>query len=205
MPDFTDLHPVTKRIEFPSDMTAEEFYAYCAAYNHTGIRMERNPDGSIVIEPPVNYDSSFFETEVIGILRAWNLEQSQVEGMVTGSTAGFVLNNGAIRSPDASWISMQRLNEVAKKDLKKFLPKCPEFIVEVRSGSDSLQKMKAKMQEWIENGALLAWLLDPTQEKAWIYRADGSVEKVPDFETPLLGEEVLPGFVFDLKLLRFPF
>ncbi len=205
MPDFTDLQPITGRLEFPSDMTAEEFEAYCAAYNHTGIRMERNPDGSIVMEPPVNYDSSFFETEVIGILRAWNLEQRQVEGMVTGSTAGFVLNNGAIRSPDASWISVQRLNEVAKKDLKKFLPKCPEFIAEVRSGSDSLQKMKAKMQEWIENGALLAWLIDPTQEKAWIYRADGSVETVPDFETPLLGEEVLPGFVFDLKLLRFPF
>jgi len=144
MLDFTDLQPITERIEFPSDMTAEEFFEYCAAYKHLGVRIERNPDGSIVVEPPVNYDSSFFETEVVGVLRAWNLEQSQVEGMVTGSTAGFVLNNGAIRSPDASWISMHRLNEVAREDFKKFLPKCPEFIVEVRSGSDSLKKRKPK-------------------------------------------------------------
>ncbi len=205
MPDFTNLQPITGRIEFPSDMTAEEFYAYCAAYNHTGIRMERNPDGSIVMEPPAGYESDYYELELGFALKVWNRSQTELEGYVSGSNAGFVLPNGSIRSPDAAWTSKEKLKTFSVEDLKKFLPACPEFVAEVRSPSDNLITIQSKMQEWIENGALLAWLIDPTQEKAWIYRADGSVETVPDFETPLLGEEVLPGFVFDLKLLRFPF
>jgi Uma2 family endonuclease len=187
---------------FASQMTDEEFYEFCS--ENDLYRIEREADGTIVMEPPVHFDTDKYEIELVYALKVWNESQTVKEGIVSGPSAGFKLPNGATRAADASWISMKRYLKVPLEDRRKFLPQCPEFVVEIRSHSDRIRNLQSKMAEWIANGALLGWLIDPVEEKAYIYWKDGSNGQVDSFEEKLMGEDVLPGFVFDLKSLKLP-
>ena len=111
------------------------------------------------------------------------------------------LSNGATRSPDAAWISDVRWNQLTEKQQEKFPPIAPDFVVELMSRTDSMIKAKEKMQEYIANGVSLGWLIDVRQQEVLIYRADGTISKYTDFDQPISGEDVLPGFAFDLRLL----
>ncbi len=186
--------------QLADDMTDDEFYEFCVA--NKDLRIERDPDKKIIIMAPVGSESGFYEGEAFGELRNWNLKTQ--EGVALSPSSGFKLKNGATRAADSSWISLERWQKLSDDQKKKFLPIAPDFAIEIRSKTDKLKKLKSKMLEWIENGVRLAWLIDPTEQKTYIYREDGSIEILEGFERELSGEEVLKGFTFDLRLLRLP-
>lgn len=130
-----------------------------------------------------------------GLLRLWN-RQTQL-GKTFDSSGGFHLPNGADRSPDASWISRERWEALTPEEQEGFAPICPDFVVELRSKSDNMEPLRAKMREYMDNQARLGWLIDRKNRKVEIYRQGRDVE-VLDNPTSLSGEDVLPGFVLDL-------
>lgn len=182
------------------DMSDDEFIAFCAA--NCDLRIERTADKTIIVMPPASGEFGFYEGEVCGELHNWN--KSQQNGITFSPSTGFYLPNGAIRACDASWITWERWKTLDKVNKSYFLPFAPDFTIEFHSEMDNFKKLKAKMLEWIENGIRLAWLIDPMEQKTYIYRADGSIEILEGFERELSGENVLKGFVFDLRLLRLP-
>lgn len=187
--------------QLADNMTDDEFFEFCVA--NKDLRIERDPDKKIIIIAPVDPESGFYEGKAFTKLDIWN-EQSGSEGLTFSPSTGFKLKNGATRAADASWVSLERWEKLSAEQKKKFLPIAPDFAIEIRSKTDKLKKLKAKMLEWIENGVRLAWLIDPVEQKTYIYLADGSIEIVEGFERELSGEDVLKGFVFDLRLLRLP-
>lgn len=162
------------------------------------LRIERNAAGQLEIMAPSGISSTVCETKFVGALYAWN--ERHGGGIVCSGTGGFKLPNTAVRVPDASWFRVEVWNALSKDQQDKYAPIVPEFLVEVRSRTDSLNALHAKMHEWIENGCRMAWMIDPIKKEAYVYRADGSVEQ-PPFDSILTGEDVLPGFEFDLKKL----
>jgi Uma2 family endonuclease len=115
---------------------------------------------------------------------------------------GFRLPNGSMRSPDLAWIKKERWEQLSPEDQEKFAPLTPDFVIEVRSRSDSLKELQNKMQEWIDNGCRLAWLIDPVQQKAYVYKREGLIKTAETFNEQLSGEDVLSGFELDLSLLK---
>lgn len=182
------------------NLSDEDFLAFCAA--NPNLRIERDKNRNVIIMPPLNSDSGFYESTMIIDLGIWN-RKTQL-GITFSSSSGFTLPDGSIKSPDASWVSKEKWQSLTLRQRKSFAPIAPEFIVEIRSKTDSLLALKTKMEEWIENGVLLAWLIDPTQQKTYIYRADGSTTQIDDFNQTLSGENVLPEFTFDLNALQMP-
>lgn len=179
-------------------MTDEEFYEFCMANDH--LQMERDAHGNIFIMSPVGSESGRLENEINFWLTAWNKKIGK--GYTFSSSAGFNLPDGSTRAPDAAWVSAERWDALSEEEQKRFAPLAPEFIIELRSESDDLAQLQEKMTEvWMKNGVQLAWLIDPVERKAYIYRADGSQEVAQGFERELPGEDVLPGFRFDLRHL----
>lgn len=159
------------------------------------------PDGTLFIIPPVHLDSGHFELEIAGELR--NYAKKSSKGRTFGSSTGFKLPDGSTRAADAAWVSDEQIARLSSEERKSFARLVPEFIVEIRSDTDRLARLQKKMTDtWIANGVRLAWLIDPVEQKAYIYRADGSIQVVADFSAKLGGEDVLPGFEFDLGLLK---
>ncbi|MDX1942833.1 MAG: Uma2 family endonuclease [Saprospiraceae bacterium] len=180
--------------------TDEEFAAFCAA--NRDYRIERDKHGNIIFMSPVHSDSGFYEGEVFAMLKAWSKKTKL--GVAFSSSTGFTLPNRAIRSPYASWVSMNQWQALTEKEKKSFAPVCPDFVVEIRSKTDSLKDLQEKMLEWIENGTQLGWLIDIKSKQTYIYRADGSIEIVKGFDKILTGENVLPGLEFELSNLQLP-
>ncbi len=179
-------------------MSEEEFYAFCA--ENPDLRVEREKDGKIIIMSPVGLLSGFYEGEIFSELRNWNKKKKL--GKCFSPSAGFTLPDTSVKSADAAWVSKEKWKALSATEKKKFGHVVPDFVAEVRSVSDSLKKLKEKVTEnWLDNGVRLAWLIDPTQQRAYIFRADGSEEVVEGFDKKLSGEDVLPEFVFDLSLL----
>lgn len=129
-------------------------------------------------------------------MTGWTLQDGT--GVAFDSNGGFILPNGAMRSPDASWVKRERLANLTAEQKQRFLPLCPDFVIELRSPSDPLAPVEAKMREYIENGARLGWLIDPEERKVRVYKP-GEPVKVLDSPGSLSGELVLSGFVLDLK------
>jgi Uma2 family endonuclease len=179
-------------------MTNEEFFRFCQ--DNRDFKFEREANGQIVLMSPTHYLTGKQNNEILYQLTAWNKKRKL--GECVDSDTGFYLSNGAMRNPDAAWISHQRLKEVSPKDLRSFLSICPNFIVELRSGSDSINELNAKMEEWINNGCLLGWLIDADEETVYIYRPGKEVEQHTNFDQPISGDPVLPEFSLMLSELR---
>lgn len=179
-------------------MTNEEFFRFCQ--DNRDFKFEREANGQIVLMSPTHYLTGKQNNEILYQLTAWNKKRKL--GECVDSDTGFYLSNGAMRNPDAAWISHQRLKEVSPKDLRSFLSICPNFIVELRSGSDSINELHAKMEEWINNGCLLGWLIDADEETVYIYRPGKEVEQHTNFDQPISGDPVLPEFSLTLSELR---
>lgn len=175
------------------NMDDDQFFEFCQA--NRDVRIERNKDGEIIIMPPTGSETGDRNAEITMQLRIWAKKNKQ--GKSYDSSTGFILPNGATISPDASWVSKKRLEKFTAKQLQKFLPLCPDFVIELRSASDSLKEGQAKMKEYIENGAQLGWLIDPKNKKVHIYRANGEVEILENPQS-VSGEDVLVGFELDL-------
>lgn len=181
-------------------MTDDDLYDFCM--QNKGLRIERDQSQNIIIMSPVGGESGFFEKNFIFELELWVRKHKR--GLTFSSSTGFLLPNGAMRSPDACWVSEERWKEVPEDKKQKFLPIVPNFIVEIKSPVDALKELKLKMKEWIENGAQLGWLIDPKAENVYVFRAEKAVEKINSFDQKLSGRDILPGFEFDLKQLKLP-
>jgi Uma2 family endonuclease len=179
-------------------MTDDEFLWFCL--ENKDLRIERNSNLEVLIMSPVTSLSGFLNAEIIRQLANWAIEQKN--GFVFDSSSGFTLPDRSVLSPDASWVSRSKWQSMSEQDQNKFAPICPEFVIEIKSKSDSLQDLQAKMKTWIANGAQLAWLIDPSQKKSFIYRSNGEVKEIEGFDKKLKGEGLVEGFVLDLNLIK---
>ena len=181
-----NLHPVL-------ELTDEQFYQLCQA--NRDLRFERTAQGEIVIMPPTGGETGGRNASLTAQLWLWN-QQTRL-GKSFDSSTGFKLPNGANRSPDAAWVRRDRWDALTSEQKRKFIPLCPDFAVELKSPSDDLEDVQYKMQEYLANGLLLGWLIDPETGQVEIYRPNQELE-ILDNPTTLSAETVLPGFVLDL-------
>lgn len=181
-------------LELKIDLTDEQFFQVCQ--NNRDLRFERTASGELVIMPPTGGETGNRNFEIVVQLGIWNKKHNL--GVGFDSSTGFKLPNGANRSPDASWVLKERWEALTQQQRQKFLPLCPDFVVELCSPSDSVKQTQAKMQEYIDNGARLGWLINTKARRVEIYRLNQNVEILEQPAT-LSGEDVLPGFILDLK------
>ncbi len=175
-------------------LSDERFYEFCQ--QNPDVQIEQNAKGEIIIMPPTGAETGERNAEITYQLKAWAKKDKQ--GKIYDSSTGFKLPNGAKRSPDASWILKTRLEKFTAKQLQKFLPLCPDFVLELSSASDSLKDLQEKMDEYMRNGARLGWLLDSKNKRVFVYRLNEETEilKNPEFVS---GESVLEKFKLDLR------
>jgi Uma2 family endonuclease len=191
-----DIKYVRLHFEFEDEkrkMTADEFWEFCS--KNPKLNAELTKEGDVIIMPPTGWETSDRNSELNLQLRLWAKKDKR--GKVADSNGGFVLPNGATRSPDSSWILKSRLEEFSKEQLEKFLPLCPDFVIEMTSPSDSLSSTQEKMLEYIENGAQLGWLIHAKTKQVFIYRPNEDVE-ILENPTKVSGEPLLTGFELDL-------
>jgi Uma2 family endonuclease len=160
-------------IQWEHQMTDDEYFQFCQI--NQDLRIERTAQGDILIMPPAGGESSFRNNELSAELRDWARKDGR--GRAFDSSVEYILPNGAAYSPDASWVLRSRLTTLTKEQKRKFLPLCPDFVVELMSPSDRLAKAQTKMQEWIANGVQLGWLLDPDHRTVYIYRPGDEPEE----------------------------
>ncbi|MHC0061439.1 Uma2 family endonuclease [Nostoc sp. UIC 10890] len=194
LPVATEIIPVVLQLQPAIALTEDQFYEFCQL-NHD-FRIERNAAGELVIMPPTGSETDQHNFDIIVQLGIWTKQDGT--GVGFGSSGGFTLPNGAVRSPDAAWIKRDRWEAIPPELRKKFAPICPEFVIELRSESDNLRILQDKMQEYIDNGTQLGWLIDRKQRRVFIYCPNIAVE-VLDNPKILSGEPLLPGFVLDLS------
>lgn len=175
------------------ELTDEQFFQLCQ--NNRDLRLERTAEGELIIMPPTGWKSGNRNSKLTARLEFW--ADTDSTGLAFDSSTGFKLPNGANRSPDAAWVRRERLEQL-NPNPDQFLPLAPDFAVELRSASDSLNRLQEKMQEYIDCGVRLGWLIDPQNQRVEIYRPRQAVE-VLESPTSLSGEDVLPGFVLDLS------
>ncbi|PMB50880.1 hypothetical protein CEN40_00655 [Fischerella thermalis CCMEE 5205] len=174
-------------------LTDEQFYQLCQ--NNQELKFERTPKGKLIIMPPVGGESGNREADLIADLVIWN-RQTQL-GYTFSSSTIFKLPNGADRSPDVAWIRRERWEALTPEQRRKFPPIAPDFVIELRSATDDLEMLRSKMQEYLDAGVQLAWLINPQQQQVEIYRPAKDVE-VRNLPTELSGENILPGFSLNL-------
>jgi Uma2 family endonuclease len=175
-------------------LTDKQFFQLCQ--NNRELKFERNANGDVVIMSPTGGETGNYNAGLTAQLWLWNQEHKL--GKVFDSSTGFKLPNRANRSPDVSWITLERWNTLTAAQRKQFIPLCPDFVIELRSASDRLQILQDKMKEYIENGTRLGWLINPQSRQVGIYRQNQDIQ-VLDAPQTLSGEEVLPGFILHLE------
>ncbi|MDJ0575779.1 MAG: Uma2 family endonuclease [Xenococcaceae cyanobacterium MO_234.B1] len=175
-------------------MSEDSFFDFCQLNSH--LRIERTSTGKLIIMSPAGSETGNRNFKLIQQLANWTDQDGT--GIGFDSSAGFILPNGATRSPDGSWIKLTRWNALSEAQKAKFAPICPDFVVEIRSPSDSLKALQDKMQEYIENGASLGWLIDRQNRQVYIYRPNSDVECL-DNPATVSGDSVLPEFNLDLE------
>ena len=188
LPLVFDLHRV--------NLTDEQFYQLCI--NNPEIPLERNPQGALIIMSPVGGSSGSRELELGTDLTVWNRQTNL--GKVFSSSTLFKLPNRGDRSPDAAWVELSRWQALTPEQRQKFPPIAPDFVIELRSRTDDLAMLQAKMQEYLDSGVRLGWMFNPQDQQVEIYR-QGQPKEVRQLPTELSGESVLPGFL--LKVERF--
>ena len=175
-------------------MDDDQFFEFCIL--NAELRIERTAQGEIVIMPPAGFETGYRNNDISRQLGNW--AKADGRGIALDSNTEYLLPNGAARSPDASWVLKSRLASFTKEQKKRFLPLCPDFIIELTSPSDRLTVVKAKMCEWIENGAELGWLIDPDRRTVLIYRPAHEPEEAVAINT-LTGGRPVQGFQLDLE------
>ena len=177
-------------------MDDEQFAKFCAL--NDDLRIERTAEGEIVLMPPAFTYTSKQNIKISSQLDNW--AENDGTGIAYESSAGYKLPNGALRSPDASWVLISRLRELTSDEGSGFYSVCPDFVIELRSTSDSLSTLQAKMQEYMDNGARLGWLIDPisSPKRVHIYRPQAEVVILEE-PSEVSGEPELPGFTLDMS------
>ena len=175
------------------EMDDEQFFQFCQL--NRDLQIERTADGDITIMAPEAGSSGRGSSKLNALFNQW--AERDGTGQVFGSSTGFNLPNGATRSPDVAWVRNERLDALTDEQWHKFLPLCPDFVLELRSPSELMRALHKKMEEYRENGGQLGWLLDPASKQVHSYRPGTAVEMVNDPAT-LSGEPLLRGFVLDV-------
>ncbi len=175
-------------------MTDEQFYQLCQ--NNRDLKFEKTADHKLVVMSPTGGTTGNRNSKLIQQLANWS--DTDGRGICFDSSTCFHLPNGAFFSPDATWIRLSRWNSLTWEQQQKFPPICPDFMIELRSPSDTLKSLQEKMQEYISNGILLGWLINPQNHQVEVYRL-GREKQVLDFPQTLSGEDVLPNFVLNLQ------
>jgi Uma2 family endonuclease len=188
------MNPVVLNLEPIIHLTQEQFYQLCMANRE--LNLELNAKGELIIVPPVGGESGNQEADLITDLNNWN-RQTRL-GKVFSSSTIFRLPNGANRSPDAAWVRLERWDALTQEEREKFPPICPDFAIELRSRTDTLKPLQEKMQEYLDNGLRLGWLIDPQNSQVEIYRLSQPVEVI-SLPAVLSGEDILPGFELPLE------
>jgi Uma2 family endonuclease len=186
--------PLTIHFPWITSMTVQEFYEFCLA--NRDLRIECTANGEVIIMPPAFSDTGNRNLKICQQLANWSDQNGTGESF--DSSAGFTLANGAMRSPDASWISLQRWNALSDDQKASFAPICPDFVIELRSSSDRLNDVQEKMQEYLMNGILLGWLIDRKNRQVYIYRPNQDVE-ILDNPATVKGDPELLGFRLQME------
>lgn len=175
------------------NMNDDEFFELCQI--NRKLRIERTAEGDLVIMPPAGGETGSKNAVLTTLVTSWALQDNT--GVAFDSSTGFTLPNGAMRSPDAAWVRRSRLTSLSPAQKKKFLPLCPDFVIELRSPSDSLKAVQEKMEEYITNGAQLGLLLDPQDRRVYVYRP-GAVVVCLENPSSVSAEPELPEFTLEL-------
>ncbi len=186
--------PLVLRLSPLIKLTEEQFAQFCGL--NPELHIERAATGELEIMSPTKGPTGNRNAKITTQLENWT--ERDGTGLSFDSSMGFTLPNGAIREPDASWVPKSRLAALSPQDRDRFLPLCPDFVIELRSDTDRLSVLQAKMQEYIANGARLGLLIDPLDRRVYIYRPDRDVETFEDPES-VSADPILPGFTLDLK------
>jgi Uma2 family endonuclease len=187
------LDRVTLRIRPVIELTDDEFFALCQI--NRDLRFERTSQGDIIIMAPTGAETGIRNSSITAQLYIWAKRDGT--GAVFDSSTGFKLPNGADRSPDASWIPRSRMATLTAEQKEKFLPLCPDFVIELLSPSDALSATQSRMTEYIEDGSRLGWLIDPEMRRVHVYRPHQAVA-ILDNVMEIAADPELPGFVLDL-------
>ena len=178
---------------FVRDMSDHEFFMFCQ--ENPDLRMERTAEGDLIIMAPTGGKTGQLNAVLTAKFYSW--AEADGTGIVFDSSTEFRLPNGAMRSPDVSWVRRSRWEALSDQEQEQFPPLCPDFVLELRSPSDSPTALKSKLEEYIQQGAELGWLLDPFDRRIYVYRRDAAFDVLEDPET-MDGEPTLPGFVLAL-------
>lgn len=185
---------LTLNLQPTLEVNDQEFEQICQA--NRDLRLERSLRGELIIMAPTGGETGERNSSLNGQLWLWNFQAKL--GVVFDSSTGFKLPNGAIRSPDVAWLRTERWQALSAEQRRKYIPLCPDFIIELRSATDDLRDIQAKMREYMENGLRLGWLINPEARTVEIYRQDQAIQ-VLQSPTNLSGEEVLVGFSLNLE------
>ena len=177
-------------------MSDEEFFDFCQV--NRDLRIERTSGGELVIMVPAGGETGNIEFRLGGMFWAW--VEADGTGVGFSASTGFRLPSGATRSADVAWVSRRRWQALSPEQQERFPPLCPDFVAEIRSRTDSLPALQAKMQEWVDNGAQLGWLIDPLEKKLYVYRP-GAVAECLDNPETVSGDPILPGCSLELRRL----
>jgi Uma2 family endonuclease len=175
-------------------LSDDDFFDFCR--ENSDYRIEMDKHGDIEIMPPTGAETGVKNFKLT--VKFGNWAEKDGSGESFDSSTAFILPNSAIRSPDLSWMTLKKWNAISKEKRKKFAPACPDFVVELRSETDKLKNLQAKMEEYIENGTSLGWLIDAGKRKVYVYRPNAEVE-ILDNPKEVSGGTVLKGFSLKMK------
>ncbi len=190
-----NFSPILLRFAPASSMNNDELFQFCRI--NRDYRIERTEKGELSIMTPAGGNTGWRNAKLTASLTNWSEEDGS--GETFDSSTGFTLPNEAMRAPDASWVRRTQLAKLTSQQAEKFLPLCPDFVIELRSPTDGMKELRAKMTEYLENGTILGWLIDPATRNVEIYRPNQPVEILEDPDQ-ISGDPELPGFV--LKTAR---
>ena len=186
--------PIVVHLQPVLNLSDEQLYDFSRINRE--LRIERNTRGELIIMSPTGGDTGERNAEITTQLRLWAKRDGT--GATFDSSTGFRLPNRAVRSPDAAWIPYARLDNLTAEQRKKFIPLCPDFVIELRSATDSLNDLQDKMQEFLDNGTQLGWLIDSEQQRVYVYQPDKPIHELNNLET-ISGDPLLSGFELDLR------
>jgi Uma2 family endonuclease len=183
---------VTVRLDAP--LTPDQLLEISSHWRY--LQIEQTAEGDLIIMAPAGGESGYRNNELSAQLRNWSRQNG--EGRSFDSSTGYILPNGAERAPDASWVRRERLALLTPEEKEKYLPLCPDFVVDLRSPSDRLGAVQAKMEEYRANGARLGWLIDPQTRRVHVYRPATAAPQILDSPAAVAGDPELPGFTLEL-------
>ncbi|MBP0029387.1 Uma2 family endonuclease [Roseofilum sp. Guam] len=192
----TPIISLPPQLALKINLTEEQFWQLC--HENDNLQFEKTAQGELIVMPPTGGNTSERNADLTFQLQAWN-RQTKL-GKVFDSSVCFQLPNGANRAPDSSWVKLERWDALTEKEQDRFVPLCPDFVVELMSPSDTLSQTQAKLIEYIDNGARLGWLINRKQRQVEVYRPQQEVEILDNPQT-VSGELILPGFILDLSTI----